>query len=750
MLPTRKSIVEDQKETLLLPRNLTTLLCLLVSFINRDKTFATTEDLIDHLNSEHEHKIAKESQTFQCWDDFMKWQTQEERMTKSWFVKQRADRRTKSYKTSWFYCNRNGTFSSRGKGKRALRSQGSSKTCCSCPAFITARTDAVTGEVTAEYCLQHVGHRQEIAFTRISTDMRSRIAAKLAQGVSMTSILDYIRDTQAGPLTRDHLTTRADLRNIKHQYNIDCIQKDSDDATSVSRWVEEMMQENYNPILCYKPQGEESDEQGVEKNDFLLAFQTEFQREMFTKYASKLICVDATHGTTAYDFQLMTVLVIDDYDEGIPVAWLISNKESADVLRVFFKSLRDTCGDVQTEYFMSDDADAYHNAWSSIFTKPVRKLLCSWHVDRSWRRKLNELIKDKDQQVEVYAALKSLQNEPSECKFRRSLQQFLAWLKGISKPMASYFEKEYASRPREWATCFREGTPANTNMFVESFHRTLKEIYLERKQNRRVDHLLSTLRKISRDKAYEQWIKAEKGKATQRQRDNNKRHKQAESIPAKSIIREDAGSWQVQSATEKNKVYLVKRVGSSVCTCLLRCPLCAACTHSYKCTCLDYAVRNLVCCHIHAVNLAKPPEEAMTIPDEADDDVAEKRECLESLIQQDKDPQNENDLEDLKRSAMAELAELSDILQSAPSKDTVHAALRHIRAAKSVSRGLSVIGNDHQYVQTRSFPPNKLAEKQKRFFSTKKSPRCIGRKSPCQKLQSRKWKMSTHMFVPFV
>ena len=204
------------------------------------------------------------------------------------------------------------------------------------------------------------------------------------------------------------------------------------------------------------------------------------------------------------------------------MAWLINSKESADVLRVFFKSLRDTCGDVQTEYFMSDDADAYHNAWSSIFTKPFRKLLCSWHVDRSWRRKLNELIKDKDQQVEVDAALKTLQNEPSECKFRRLLQQFLAWLKGISKAMASYFEKEYSSRPREWATCFREGIPANTNMCAERFHGTLKEIYLERKQNRHVDHLLSTLRKIPRDKAYEQRIKAEKGKATQRQRDNNK------------------------------------------------------------------------------------------------------------------------------------------------------------------------------------------------------------------------------------
>ena len=156
-------------------------------------------------------------------------------------------------------------------------------------------------------------------------------------------------------------------------------------------------------------------------------------------------------------------------------------------------------------------------------------------MDRSWRRKLKECIKDREQLAEVYAALKSLQNEVSEARFRRSMQQFLAWLKGISEPLALYFEREYASRPREWASCFRVGTTANTNMFVESFHRTLKEIYLERKQNRHVDHLLFTLRKISRDKAYRQWIKAEKGKVTFRQRNSTKRQKQAELIPRDNI-----------------------------------------------------------------------------------------------------------------------------------------------------------------------------------------------------------------------
>ena len=72
----------------------------------------------------------------------------------------------------------------------------------------------------------------------------------------MNSVLDFIRDTQAGPLTRDHLVTRKDLNNIKHQYNIDCVQKDGDDATSVSHWVQEMRCESYNSVLYYKSQGE--------------------------------------------------------------------------------------------------------------------------------------------------------------------------------------------------------------------------------------------------------------------------------------------------------------------------------------------------------------------------------------------------------------------------------------------------------------------------------------------------------------
>ena len=97
--------------------------------------------------------------------------------------------------------------------------------------------------------------------------------------------------------------------------------------------------------------------------------------------------------------------------------------------------------------------------------------------------------------AEVYTALKSLQNDLSETSSRRSLQHFMAWIKGISEPLAKYFEKENTGRTREWAACFLVGSRPNTKMYVEHFHRTLKEVYLEKKQNSHVDHLLFKLQK---------------------------------------------------------------------------------------------------------------------------------------------------------------------------------------------------------------------------------------------------------------
>ena len=60
---------------------------------------------------------------------------------------------------------------------------------------------------------------------------------------------------------------------------------------------------------------------------------------------------------------------------------------------------------------------------------------------------------------------------------------------------------------------------------MQSCHRVLKIVYLEHKQNRRIDYLIYILLKIAREKAFEQMQKSHKGKVTQRICDISKRNK---------------------------------------------------------------------------------------------------------------------------------------------------------------------------------------------------------------------------------
>ena len=89
--------------------------------------------------------------------------------------------------------------------------------------------------------------------------------------------------------------------------------------------VKELQAEPYNPILLYKPQGITDPKlPGISKDGFILALQTEFQRDLYRQYASTVTCIDSTHKTNAYDFKLVTLLVhvVDEYREGIAIHYI--------------------------------------------------------------------------------------------------------------------------------------------------------------------------------------------------------------------------------------------------------------------------------------------------------------------------------------------------------------------------------------------------------------------------------------------
>ena len=96
---------------------------------------------------------------------------------------------------------------------------------------------------------------------------------------------------------------------------------------------------------------------------------------------------------------------------------------------------------------MSDDASAYWNAFAATMdVGNTKRLLCLWHVDRAWRKKLQEI--NVDDQPDVYQQICLLRLELDEGKFKQMMANFITQNleNKRTKAFAQYFQK-YVNRP---------------------------------------------------------------------------------------------------------------------------------------------------------------------------------------------------------------------------------------------------------------------------------------------------------------
>ena len=575
--------------------------------------------------------------------------------------------------------------------------------------------------------LRRAIHYCQAIFTLPTVATRLKLAAKLQQGISMERILDDIRDSVEDGANRKHLITRQDLHNIRHQYNIEGIHRDHNDLTSVTAWVEEMKDQEYNPVLVYKTQGQEqtAEMNNLSKIDFILEIQTKFQRDMLVKF-SNTACIDTTHGTNAYDFSLR-IMVIDEFGEGIPVGWMVSNREDCLVVIAFLRTVRERCGMLDTKWFMSDDAEHF-TAWRATFGDQKTQKLCAWHVDRAWRNALHDHVTGKESQVTIYHHLRVLLQETEEAHFRARLQEFLTFLKEKHPRFYTYFNTNYCSRLDQWSSCYRKYFNVNTNMFLEAFHRVLKVIYLHNKQNRRIDTLLTTLLKISRDKAFERFRKLEIGKASHRLSEINKRHKSAEEMTTTQTHKYQQVSpckWLVQSQRDPQLSYTVQ-IDTSACQCQLVCNKCSICVHMCSCSCLDAVLHSTICKHVHYIVIKeqlRPRSHTSHSP------ATDHRQYFSSILAQ--GTTTETDKQRTKKVLHSSTLQLQSLITDCCEKDGFSSStvLAQIRLAIAVVRAFK---NRSQFSMKRlptkrKYAPNKNHEKQK-FQSTKKKKNLILKK----------------------
>ncbi|XP_025194303.1 uncharacterized protein LOC112593925 isoform X2 [Melanaphis sacchari] len=392
-------------------------------------------------------------------------------------------------------------------------------------------------------------------------------------------------------IKRIHLLEKKDIHNIKRDFNISySTKKHQNDAISVDLWVKEMMKKgDESPVLYYKQQGiNDNCVPCFTKNDFCLVIMTQFQSELLLKFGKDKVCLDGTHGLNGYNFQLYTVVVVDEYGNGYPVAFCFSNRSDTTVYRHFFQCIKKITGNINANIFMFDDEPA------------GKQLLCTWHVLRNWAKNLRKIHSNEKQNI-VFKTLKALLYETDENNFLIELQHVLDDLLNDedTRDFGNYFKTTYSYRAEKWAYFNRKYVGINTNMYLEALHKSIKYCYLEGKSCKRLDLSINALMSLVRDKSFERIIKISKQKMSSKLTQIIAAHNKSEKITPDMVVQVD-GNWLVNSEADIHIQYRVEKTTLSCDDCVLRCNVCRICVHTYKCTCMNNVIYFNICKHIHA------------------------------------------------------------------------------------------------------------------------------------------------------
>ena len=95
---------------------------------------------------------------------------------------------------------------------------------------------------------------------------------------------------------------------------------------------------------------------------------------------------------------------------------------------ILFKEIKKRCGNIESQYFMSDMANQFYNVWLAIMNEGPRpkKLLCIWHVDKARKDELRKNVGDDTVESEVYKMIRTCLEQTTHSVFEDCLSGLFA------------------------------------------------------------------------------------------------------------------------------------------------------------------------------------------------------------------------------------------------------------------------------------------------------------------------------------
>jgi len=532
-----------------------------------------------------------------------------------------------------YYCSRSGVRYNPfvGERKRRLKVNGSSKVGYTCPAHMVMYRQG-SDRVLVKYVEKHFCHAnvyEQLGHLRISKTDRTWITDKLSVEVPLDVLLQGVLNEMDGTLKRCHIITKSDLINIERslQVNRSSPCGDSLDAASAIHSMEGL--DVYSPIILYKRQGTYDLDiyphdvvvGAWEEDDFLFGLMDASQHHILQLYGnceSSVVCVDSTRTTnpkqtcfgtnmklTYKQFHLTTLMVLDGSRQGVPVAFLYSNRQTEATFTLFLEAVRERVGVISCNAFMSDITPQFYNSWKYVMGDCCHHLYLTWSVDKSFRELTRRHIKCDDEQlpVTVYRQLRNLLGEGDVRAFEEALSVQLEQLldNQDTANFAKFFELHYVKCVESWAYCYRARYSVQSDSSLERLHDIFRHVYDQGKKEGRLDSAVASLVTGLCNVNY-----------LNRLTDLRTRHEESllmvEVIVAETLVDEE---WMV---VENNEVFTVRRRAAAAlpplqeeeerCRCALQCSECDACIDTYVCTCADSCVYLNMCKHIHCTSMS--------------------------------------------------------------------------------------------------------------------------------------------------
>ncbi|KAK6060253.1 hypothetical protein COOONC_02093 [Cooperia oncophora] len=273
------------------------------------------EKLVEHAQLAHasesdEYRV--DTKFFRNRDDYEVWRRNEEKQHVLQWAKTSAQS-SEGRKVSHYRCSRAIPFPS----YTVTQGPRSKKSVPYCTAFL--RVSEESNGISVTYCNQHCGHELQPAQLSIDKNDESYIVSMLKTGFSANQILKKIRmEYRSKEKDRLYYTTAKDIRNIAVRHKIEPGRKHELDLKSVEIRVEEGSVDD--GIHIYAPAKEESGD------GFLLVVVTPVQEARLTRYGRRGVSIDDTFNLTKYSLRLATVIVADEWDMGLPSAYLLSHR----------------------------------------------------------------------------------------------------------------------------------------------------------------------------------------------------------------------------------------------------------------------------------------------------------------------------------------------------------------------------------------------------------------------------------------